>query len=201
GTTRVDIEGPERVLHTVTAGAANPSVTVTSPNGGEVLDQPTVTVSWSASDADGDPLAFDVQYSRDGGANWEMVAQNLLGSSVTLDASNIGRTDEGRFRVLATDGIHTASDDSDASFTVPNRIPSAEIAEPASAVTIAAGQTLSLEGDAYDVDSGTLGGDRLQWSSNRDGMLGIGASLAVSTLSVGVHTITFRADDGEGGVG
>jgi hypothetical protein len=67
-------------------------------------------------------------------------------------------------------------------------------------VTIAFEQTLTLEGDAYDVDSGTLPDERLQWSSSRDGGLGSGPSLDVASLSVGQHTITFRADDGEGGV-
>src|SRR5262249_47419791 len=99
-----------------------------------------------------------------------------------------------------SDGIHTGSDDSDAPFTVPNRIPSAKITEPTGGITIAVGQTLTLEGDAYDVDTGTMTDDQLQWISSIDGVLGKGASLAVTTLSLGTHTITFRADDGEGGV-
>jgi hypothetical protein len=200
GTTRVDIEGPGGLLRTVTAGANTPTVTLLSPNGGEVLDQPTVTVAWSASDADGDALVFDIQYSNDNGTTWEMVAQNLTGDHVALDALNISRAAQGRFRVLASDGIHTSSDDSDAPFTVPNRIPSVQIIEPAAAVTIAAGQTLGLEGAAYDVDTGTMTDAQLQWSSSIDGVLGHGTSLATSTLGVGIHTITFRADDGEGGI-
>jgi hypothetical protein len=42
-----------------------------------------------------------------------------------------------------------------------------------------------VEGDAYDVDTGTLSAEQLQWSSSIDGPLGMGASLGVSTLSVG----------------
>jgi hypothetical protein len=200
GTSRVDIEGPSGLLDSVTAGASAPTVQVVSPNGGETLDQPTVRVSWTAADADGDPLTFSVQFSKDGGATWEVVAQYLVGDHVDLDAANIGQTDQGKFRVLVTDGVHTASDDSDGTFTVPNRVPSATIVEPAGPVTIAVGQTLSLEGDAYDVDTGTLPDDHLQWSSSIDGVLGTGPSLAVSTLSVGDHVITFRADDCQGGV-
>lgn len=122
------------------------------------------------------------------------VAEQVPGSA------NIGRTDQGKFRVLVSDGVHTGSDDSDGTFVVPNRVPSAQIVSPAGPVVIAAGQTLSLEGDAYDVDVGTLTEEQLEWSSSLDGVLGNGASLAVSTLSVGGHVITFRADDGEGGV-
>jgi hypothetical protein len=201
GTDRVDIEGPGGVvLHTVTAGSRTPTVTLTSPNGGEVLDQPTVMVSWTSDDPDGDLLSFNVQYSRDNGATYELVAQNIIGSSVELDGINIGRTEQGRFRVLVTDGIHTSSDDSDSSFVVPNRIPAVQITSPPEDVTIALGQTLDLVGEAYDVDSGTLDGEQLQWTSSIDGELGSGSSLPISTLSVGMHLVTLRADDGEGGV-
>jgi hypothetical protein len=121
-------------------------------------------------------------------------------SEMLLDASNIGRTEAGRFRVLVSDGINTARDDSDGSFVVPNRPPRADITQPAEGVTITAGQTLVLEADVYDVDAGTLPDEQVQWSSDRDGSLGAGASLDVTSLSVGVHSITVRADDGQGGV-
>lgn len=200
GTTIVEITGPTGVLHTVTAGPNTPVVTLLAPNGGETLDQPTVRVSWTSDDADGDLLTFNLQFSRDDGANWEMVAQHIVGSSIDLDAANISRTEQGRFRILATDGIHTGFDDSDGPFTVPNRIPTVTILDPPGDVTVAAGQTLTLDGSAYDVDTGTMFDSQLQWISSLDGVLGNGASLPVTNLSVGVHRITFRADDGEGGV-
>ena len=199
GTTRVDIEGPG-IMHSVTAGANPPSVTVLAPNGGEVLDQPTVTVRWTAEDPDGDPLTFALQYSKDDGATWELVAQNLEGTSVAIDSLNVSRTEAGRFRVLANDGIHTGSDESDGPFTVPNRIPSARIVQPAGDVTIARDQTLALEGDATDADTGSLAESQLEWRSNLDGVLGNGFTLDVTALSLGTHTITFPADDGAGGI-
>jgi subtilisin-like proprotein convertase family protein len=200
GTSKVEIVGPTGVLYSVSAGAGAPSVTLLSPNGGETLDQPVVPISWTSNDPDGDLLTFSLQYSKDGGATWEIVAQYLEGDHVDLDAANIGRTEQGKFRILVSDGVHTASDDSDGVFVVPNRFPSVSITEPTGPLTIAVGQTLSLEGEAYDVDTGTLTDEQLQWSSDIDGVLGTGASLSVATLSVGQHTITFRADDGEGGV-
>jgi subtilisin-like proprotein convertase family protein len=200
GTTRVDIEGPSGVLESVSAGENAPSVTIVAPNGGEVLDQATINVEWTSDDIDGDDLTFNVQYSADDGATWEMIAQNITDTSIELDAINVTRTEVGRFRVWVSDGIHTTSDDSDASFTVPNRIPTAEISEPAEDVTIATGQTLVLQGEAIDVDTGTMDGERVQWLSDLEGELGTGASLSITSLSVGTHVITFRADDGEGGV-
>lgn len=200
GTTRVDIEGPSGLLHSITAGAAAPSVTLTSPNGGERLDGATVTVTWTASDLDGDALTFNVLYSRDNGGTWELLAQGITENQVVLDAINIGHAKEGRFRVMVSDGIHTATDDSDAPLTVPNHIPSVHLRKPAPHLTIASGQTLGLEADAYDIDIGSMADDQLQWTSSLDGVLGPGASLAVTAMSAGTHTITFRADDGEGGV-
>lgn len=200
GTTQVDIEGPGGVLHSVAAGSGAPLVRLLTPNGGEVLNQPTITIEWTASDPDGDPLTFAVQYSKNDGATWELIAQNLTGSSVELDALNVGRTDAGKFRILASDGIHTASDDSDGIFTVPNRVPSASIMEPAGDVTIARDQTLVLEGEADDVDIGSLPDEQIEWRSNLDGVLGNGRSLEVTGLSLGTHIITMRADDGQGGI-
>jgi hypothetical protein len=201
GTTQVVIEGPGgAALTTVNAGPAAPSVTVVSPNGGETLAGPTITVSWTASDPDGDPLRFNVQYSPDNGATWEMVAQNLTGASVELDAGNIASGAQGLFRVWVSDGIHTASDTSNGTFVVPNRTPTVEILQPAGPLSVPISTTVNLEASAYDVDTGALDGAQVTWTSNLDGALGTGAQLSVASLRVGVHTITVRADDGQGGV-
>jgi len=201
GTTRVEILGPAGgILTSVNAGANPPQVTVVSPNGGEVLSGDQIVVSWTASDPDGDPLTFNVQYSPDNGATWEMVAQNLTGNSATLDAANFVAGGQGRVRVWASDGIHSAYDESDATFTIPNRVPTVAIVQPANGTTIFVEQSLNLEANAYDVDSGNMDGDRVQWRSSLDGALGSGAQLTVSTLRAGTHVITVRADDGQGGV-
>jgi subtilisin-like proprotein convertase family protein len=198
GTATVDIEGPSGLLRRFSAGTSPPSVTLLTPGPGEVLDQPVVEVTWTGDDPDGDPLAFSLQYSSDDGATWEMVAQNLAGDRVQLDASNLAAGTTARFRIWVSDGVHTASDESGAPFTVPNRAPAVAITEPGADVTIAAGQTLTLEGEAYDIDTGTMADEQLQWLSSRDGFLGNGASLSLAGLSIGAHTITFRAEDGEG---
>jgi len=200
GTTKVEIEKLGSVLTHVTAGAAPPIVNLTYPNGGEVVTEDPINVNWTADDPDGDPLFFSLQYSRDDGVSWEMLAQNLTDTSVDLTASSVGSAAQGRFRVWASDGIHTTTDESDASFTVPNRLPEIEITEPTGPVTIAISQTLTLEVDAYDPESGTMAGSQLEWLSNLDGSLGSGDSLTIETLTEGIHTVTLLADDGEGGV-
>ena len=58
------ISATHTASRTVSANA--PSVTLLSPNGGEVVDE-TLTMSWEGNDIDGDDLYYSVQYSADGG--------------------------------------------------------------------------------------------------------------------------------------
>ncbi|HSP97303.1 MAG TPA: hypothetical protein VL049_08675, partial [Candidatus Dormibacteraeota bacterium] len=200
GTAMVDIEGPGGRLARVAAGMSTPGVTITAPNGGEVLAEDPVTVTWVAEDADGDPLTFSVQYSNDDGETWTVVAQNVVDDAVDIDAANLPAGERARFRVWVSDGIHTSSDETDGAFTVPNHVPTVEILAPADDVTVAVGQTVTFIASADDVDTGTLPDTQLAWQSSIDGPLGNGATLATASLSTGAHTITLRADDGDGGI-
>lgn len=200
GTNRVDIEGPGGLLKTVTAGAALPTVTLLSPNGGGTLTGDPVAVSWQASDPDGDPLNFSVQYTSDDGATWQIVSQDVTESSVLIPRTNLAAGSAARFRVWASDGIHTTGDASDATFIVPNLPPSVAIWQPVDGAVYVAGQTIGLAADAYDVDEGNLDDVQVQWRSNLDGLLGSGAELPIAGLTIGVHTITLTATDTQGGV-
>ncbi|MEJ5197323.1 MAG: DNRLRE domain-containing protein [Anaerolineae bacterium] len=201
GVTRLELRQGEDLLAAMERSEHAPVVEIISPTEDGFEGQPAAPIiRWEADDADGDPLRFNVQYSPDNGASWETVAQNLTGNSVTLDATNIVSGAQGRFRVWVSDGIHTASDISDGTFVVPNRMPTVEIVRPAGNITVPVSTTVNLEANAYDVDLGGLDGARVTWTSDRDGALGNGAQLSIATLSVGVHTITVRADDGVGGV-
>jgi hypothetical protein len=200
GTAKVEVVDGDQILASVTAGVGMPTVQVLAPNGGEVLDGATIPVSWTASDPDGDALYYNVWYSADNGATWELIAQDLTETSVDIDEINAPASNQALFRVGASDGIHSAYDQSDASFIVPNRPPRATIVSPPNDTTVAISQTVALVADVYDVDSGTLSDEQLTWSSSLDGVLGQGESLSVATLSVGVHTLTLTADDGMGGV-
>ena len=75
--------------------------------------------------------------------------------------------------------------------------PTVAIDTPAAPVTIIKGQALNLTGHASDISSGSLTGDQLVWTSDRDGPLGKGASVN-SHLSAGVHTVTLNATNTHG---
>jgi hypothetical protein len=198
GTVRVDIEGPGGVaLKTVTAGANPPIANLIAPSGGGTLSGDPVTVSWTASDPDGDPLTYAVQYTPDDGATWQMVTQSISDTSAQISRANLTAGTAARFRVWASDGIHTAAATSDA-FILPNAPPEVEIVNPDGAsVTIMAGQTLSLQALAYDADTGSLDDAQIEWASDLDGPLGTGAQF-VALLGVGSHTVTVTAWDAEG---
>jgi hypothetical protein len=195
GTAEVAIEGPDgEELASVQSGAAAPEVTVTSPNGGEVLNGPTITLDWTADDADGDDLTYLVQVSPDGGASWLTLAANLTETGLTVDAAAVPGTEQGLVRVLATDGVNSTTDTSDGTFTVADTPASVTIVSPSGATTILESQTLTLEAEAYDPDYVTVPDDAVTWRSNLDDTLGTGAQLATATLSPGTHTITVEVE-------
>ena len=198
GTARVEVEGPG-VSGSLVAGPSAPEVALTSPNGGEVVNGEVLTVAWTAADADGDTLAFTIQYSADDGGTWEVLASDVDGRSVELATFNLSPSELGRLRVWASDGIQSAHDSSDGPFRVPNRAPEVAIIAPADGTIVARGQTLALIGEVSDRGTPPAA-EQIEWYSDRDGVLGTGRRLAIADLSAGAHVVTLRADDGHGGV-
>jgi len=199
GTDRVDIEGPEGVLISVSGGHSAPEVHITSPNGGETFDGSKVPVSWTASDADHDVLNFEVMYSPNGGLNWQLVGSTR--SDLSTEVTNLIRGDKGLFRVLASDGVHTSMDESDAYFTIPNHLPEVKIRAPGNGLRISTNDTFDLSAIAHDADTwGWVDEEHIRWFSNIDGLIGTGLDYVGYGLSPGVHTITLQVDDDAGGV-
>ena len=145
-------------------------------------------------------LKYAVQYSTDGGATWQTLTSRGASTTYRLDLSAIAGTDQGMLRVLASDGFHTTQDQSDGTFSVAKHAPQASIQTPENDSLYVGGQLIILEGDAYNNEDGQLSGAALSWSSDLNGALGDGDSLAVnaSTLAEGAHTITLTAQDSDG---
>ena len=112
------------------ASASPPTVAVTFPNGGENITTDTVLLQWTASDPDGDPLTFAVQFSADNGTSWDTLALDWPSQSLSVPRKSLKQTTIGLIRVIATDGFNTAVDQSDAVFTVANNAPSVTIVSP-----------------------------------------------------------------------
>jgi hypothetical protein len=180
-----------------------PMVQVMYPNGGEVLAGESFPVGWSAEDADGDPLTFAVLYSSDGGNGWLTLATGIRETSYIVDAGLLAGSEAALIRVLASDGVNTTSDQSDAAFTLQGRGPQVSILRPTEGTHFVPDDMLVLAGGAYDPEDGSLGDAALIWQSDRDGQLGNGAllTLAARDLTPGLHQVTLKASDSDGMVG
>jgi hypothetical protein len=199
GAARVVFSRQGVVQHTVTPSAHAPTVTLTYPRGGETWSASgAYTVTWQAGDADGDTLHSSLFYSRDNGATWNPLASNLASTSYPLDAALLAGGEQALFRVLVTDGLLSASDTTATPLRVPNKAPLVLLLSPAGGNVFAPGQAVVLQGLATDLEDGPLSPESLRWSSDRDGALGTGSTLTLSTLSRGWHTLTLAASDSAG---
>ena len=174
-----------------------PEVTIISPNGGEVWDTTSAySVTWSATDADSDPLTYTVLYSPNG-QTWFPVGTEITATHLTVNSSYLPGSSDARMSVIATDGLSNGRDASDEGFTVSKKPPAVYILEPKENGEISTGTTMWFTGYAYDLEDGILKGIALQWSSSLDGVLGSGTEL-MTLLSAGMHAITLTATDSDG---
>jgi hypothetical protein len=118
-----------------------PEITITFPNGGEVLSHQQ-TLTWEAFDGDGDLLVYDVLYSADGGQSWLPLVTRLTEPFHTFDVSEVPTSSSALIRVIASDGFHTTIDESDYTFTIEAAVPNSISLR--SQATAQAGQTFEV---------------------------------------------------------
>lgn len=200
GASTLAVVGPDGDTVTeVALGSATPQIDVSLADGFEVVDE-LRAVEWDVVDPDSTEHEFLLEYSRDGGQTWEVLALDQRESDYTLDPSDLpGSVEPGSsmVRVLASDGASTGSAVSDG-FTVPSSGPSARITAPDDSHRVREGQVVWLRAVALDLEDGALDGDSVVWESDVDGELGRGPDLAVTTLSEGEHLVTLTATDSDG---
>jgi len=198
-TAKIELRYQTTVLDSQNVSANTPVVTVTAPNGGEnFAANANIPIGWTATDADNDPLTYNVFYSPDGGATWIPAADGLTTTSVLLPASSVAGSNNALVRVMASDGANTGVDQSDAAFTVEPKPPQVFITAPISGTLVPISSTVPLVGIGIDLEDGSLDGTSLQWTSSKDGALGSGPSPIVSPLSPGQHTLTLTGTDSDG---
>jgi len=184
-------------LHRVYVSLNAPQVTVVYPNGGESLSG-NVSVLWTASDDDDDTMAYTIQMSRDNGANWFMVANNLSATSYEVNVDDLPGGAQCLVRVIATDGVNSGMDESDGPFTIAEKGPDCEILHPPDNSVLKSGLPITFLGGAIDPEDGSLEDENLSWSSDINGALGTGRTIDADFLTIGIHTITLQAMDSDG---
>ncbi len=176
-----------------------PVVQMLTPNGGEVWSATgTYTVTWSGSDADGDALSYTLQYSKDGGTTWTAITNDLATTNYEVDATVFAGSQQALIRVIASDGLNTATDTSDAPFTVAAKAPMVFILAPYDKQVFRHGSIVILDGIATDVEDGPLDGTTFVWSSDLQGSIGSGATMSTDSLLPGWHEVTLTATDSDG---
>lgn len=156
-----------------------------------------ITLAWDASDPDGDPLTFDIFYSRDGGGSFLPLKLNVKSKPLSLETAELGGSSSALLRVVGSDGVHSAYADTPL-FTVQAKGPEARILAPASGVQVRYGQVVNFIGEAFDLQDGSVPAAGLAWSHGSGVRLGTGPLLTITDLPVGENRITLTATNSFG---
>ena len=202
GTAKIVIKHESETIYERPVSQNAPQVALLSPNGGETWGQTgRATVRWTGSDPDGDALHYVLQYSKDSGQTWQAIVANTQVTAYEVDLETFAGSEQALIRVTASDGVNTAVDTSDTSFTVAGKAPSVFILTPQDGVSYRLGHLIEFDSIVTDLEDGLLDASvpgTVQWSSDRQGVLGQGHHLTTATLETGWHTITLTAKDSDG---
>jgi hypothetical protein len=176
-------------------------LTIVAPAPGAVISG-TTTISWTASDEDGDTLRYALLYSPDDGESWFPIAFEVEDTSLEVDTDSLAGGEWALVRVRASDGFNTTTADS-AIFQVTRKAPSVWINTPGNDALIHPCEAIVLAGHAEDIEDGELTGAKVTWWSDRQGILGSGSQLILPSMALapGRHEITLMATDSDGQTG
>jgi hypothetical protein len=194
-TTRIDVTADGSTVVSVTISASPPTVTALFPNGSESFTD-TIPVTWAASDSDGDELSYAVLYSADGGGSWRALATGVQTTTYAVDATLLpGSAGQSLIRVVASDGLNSASRQSAGGFTLTDRPPFPIIYFPDDGGEYTSGSTITARGAAYDSEDGYLPSNVISWTLSGRGIAGTGESLDLDELLDGRYTLTLTTSD------
>jgi PKD repeat protein len=139
-----------------TSETTAPNVTVNHPNGGEtVSDGDTVTIQWTATDANSGVNSVDLAYSTDGGSTWSDVATDIANDGRYDWEVSSADTTHALVRITVSDSAgNIASDTSDATFTIGSSAPSVNVNAPNGGETVRGGETSTISWSATDPVTG-----------------------------------------------
>ena len=191
GTASIEVLHGAKVIASRAVSSGAPSVHV---EGVDLTTLPgQVTLSWSASDPDGDLLYFMPEASIDGGTTWRPLACDVMVHSQRYPASSLGGGPSMKLRVIATDGANTAWDDSE-TFALPDPPPDVRLSGVAEGARVPYGQVLELSGLATTPLEGSLSAEQLTWDvTGPTHVAATDRDLVLRELPPGLYTATLAA--------
>jgi hypothetical protein len=139
--------------NTITIDNIIPTVTVTSPNGGETwLGGTTLNITWTVTDANFGATPIAIEYSINGGTNWVVAANVANTGSYSWTVPNLSSSNC-LVKVTATDlAGNIGSDISNAAFTITGDIvaPSVVVNSPNGGESWQGGSTHTITWTATD---------------------------------------------------
>ena len=131
-------------------------------------------------------------------------ATNVQKMVIGAEISELGFSEMGIAAVLMYDRALTEPEREQVEAYIQNKYfntaPTVTITNPIDGAQFTEGDAVQFEATASDPDDGDLSGS-IEWTSDIDGPLGSGASIAASGLSVGTHTITAAVEDSDTNIG
>lgn len=122
GTAKIQIKYMGAVVVERQITKNKPSVTLVSPNGDEILNPKKLfTITWNASDADGDALTYIIEYSNNSGLTWTPITVDVHMLSYSWDTRELHPGKSYMVKVIATDGLNVGEDASDKAFSITFR--------------------------------------------------------------------------------
>lgn len=171
-----------------------PTATISSPAEADTLEEnETITLIGEASDPeDGTLSGEDLVWTTRVDDRLGAVEEKRLGTGDTLTVN----LSPALHTITLTATNSADNTDQDSASVAVNGPPVANVASPESESGVDKGAVM-LAGTGADPVGGELEGNRLEWSSDVDGSLGIGDSLSPD-LSPGPHALTLTVTDREG---
>jgi len=196
GTAKIVIKKEEEEIYYRTVSENAPEVAFTGmPDPITISGQTTIT--WEASDADGDDLYFQLRYYRSE-EDYYIIASDITETSYDIDLSDYPGTNNGYFMLLASDGIHVGYNEESPTVIVPFKEPiftSEQTEVPQYRLT----EEIYFVADVYDKQDGWLDSDSIYWMLNGE-MYCSGDLIWIwpYELEPGVITFTCVAENSEG---
>lgn len=154
-----------------------------------------VKLQWTATDADGDELRYDVLYSEDDDGYYQVVQTGLTEKSAEIDMDELPGTSHGRFKVIANDGLRQGEGES-SGIAVARKAPTITIQSPTDGQTFPFGHRVYFAAEVYDLQDRDV--DNISWTDQTGYELSQVPQFDSDNLLIGENIITVTATNNAG---